>query len=305
LIGQELELKKVIQKIVMAAHMLVECESVAVFMVSEDRRNVEERLKDGTKGKVIPIGTGVEGHVALTGKNFNSGDYRSEWRLPSLVQADMVASAEANIPSSPSSSYASSSFSSIGIGGSNKHKKLQRDVTNSVLVLPIKDYGSKTLAVLQLRNRISKAKRIIHFHASDEVLLNSLTMTAGTVLKKAIIFNEVSVSKMRREALFRLMELMVAETDSKKVMDRIIEASYNLVCAMRITLYVVDHQTQELVCAVSKDKSYQGARMSMSHGIVGHVAFTRRSLNIKNAYSDPRFDNATDKVQIIVCMDGV
>jgi signal transduction protein with GAF and PtsI domain len=45
---------------------------------------------------------------------------------------------------------------------------------------------------------------------------------------------------------------------------------------------------------VSKDPFFQGVRMGYGHGIVGHVALTRRSLNIVNAYSDPRFNQLSD-----------
>ena len=34
--------------------------------------------------------------------------------------------------------------------------------------------------------------------------------------------------------------------------------------------------------------------MGYGHGIVGHVALTRRSLNITNAYADPRFNQLSD-----------
>ena len=64
--------------------------------------------------------------------------------------------------------------------------------------------------------------------------------------------------------------------------------------AERITLFAVDPKTGELVCQVSKDPFFQGVRMSYGHGIVGHVALTRRSLNIVNAYSDPRFNQLSD-----------
>ena len=87
---------------------------------------------------------------------------------------------------------------------------------------------------------------------------------------------------------------MSAEIGSEKIMQRIIEASYTLVDAERITLFAVDPKTGELVCTVSKDPFFQGVRMGYGHGIVGHVALTRRSLRIDNAYSDPRFNQLSD-----------
>lgn len=45
-----------------------------------------------------------------------------------------------------------------------------------------------------------------------------------------------------------------------------------------------------LVCVVSKDENFRGARIDWGSGIVGHVAATGRPLNISDAYSDPLFD---------------
>lgn len=42
---------------------------------------------------------------------------------------------------------------------------------------------------------------------------------------------------------------------------------------------------RELVCVVSKDVSMQGLRIAWGAGLVGHVAMTGRSLNIRDAYA--------------------
>jgi GAF domain-containing protein len=52
---------------------------------------------------------------------------------------------------------------------------------------------------------------------------------------------------------------------------------------------------KELVCVVSKDEKFKGARIAWGAGIVGHVALIGRSLNIADAYADPRFDSSADK----------
>jgi hypothetical protein len=50
----------------------------------------------------------------------------------------------------------------------------------------------------------------------------------------------------------------------------------------------VDSIHQELVCRVSDDA--RGFRIKMNAGIAGHVSTTGESLNIGDAYLDPRFN---------------
>jgi GAF domain-containing protein len=47
--------------------------------------------------------------------------------------------------------------------------------------------------------------------------------------------------------------------------------------------------TRHLICVVSKDERFRGARIPWGSGIVGHVAATGKSVNIIDAYSDERF----------------
>jgi hypothetical protein len=54
------------------------------------------------------------------------------------------------------------------------------------------------------------------------------------------------------------------------------------------SLNQVDSIHQELVCRVSEDA--RGFRIKMNAGIAGHVSTTGESLNIGDAYLDPRFN---------------
>ena len=68
---------------------------------------------------------------------------------------------------------------------------------------------------------------------------------------------------------------------------------------------MIIHERQELWAQFSADLS--GIRIPINHGIVGHVATTGELLNIKNAYSDPRFNKDMDKktgykTESILCM---
>lgn len=94
----------------------------------------------------------------------------------------------------------------------------------------------------------------------------------------------------------RIVELMSSELGigTEKVLQRILEASYALVDAERISLFEVDPHSREIICRLSRDEQMKGLRIPAGSGIVGHVALTGRPLNIPDAYADARFDRAGD-----------
>jgi GAF domain-containing protein len=322
LMSADLQSDKIMAKIVQAAYMLVRCEYILLYMVDEAKGElVCEVGKDGSKGSRIPLGHGVAGHTALTGRTLNIHNAQNDWRFEPSEHAHLMG------------------------GGSGKGTGSQSGGVRTILAIPIKDYLGKNVGVLEIINKRSPSSQVVAFTTEDEDVLNSLAYTAGAVLRKAALFDQSVQAQKRSNALLQISEIMSAEIGSEAIMKRIIEASYALVDAERITLFTVDPKTGELVCQVSKDPFFQGVRMGYGHGqstgnrnthahtphqvtfvrrracpretwcvlnlvlfcvvlssfplfcligIVGHVALTRRSLNITDAYSDPRFNQLSD-----------
>jgi len=261
LMSTELGVTRCIQKVITAGHQLVNADRIMLYMVDDKRQElVCEVGKEGFQGRRFPLGHGIAGHAALTGRIINIPNARTDWRF------DPTFDQEFNFK------------------------------TETVLALPVKDDLGKTVAVIEVVNKkLPGTNTIVPFTDDDETVLKSLSTAAGTVLRKAKLFEEAITRRKQMEALLQITELMSAEISTEKVMQRIIEASYALVNAERIMLYSVDPQTKDLVCVVSKDKVFHGQRIAYGQGIVGHVALTRRSLNIPEAYKDPRFDRSMDK----------
>lgn len=79
--------------------------------------------------------------------------------------------------------------------------------------------------------------------------------------------------------------------------------------ADRTTIFIVDHENQELWSKVAQggEEKVVEIRIPMNKGIAGYVAETQKTLNIPNAYDDPRFNRATDeetgyRTKNILCM---
>lgn len=79
--------------------------------------------------------------------------------------------------------------------------------------------------------------------------------------------------------------------------------------ADRTTIFIVDEENQELWSKIAQGEGEKVVeiRIPMNKGIAGYVAETKKTLNIPNAYDDPRFNRATDeetgyRTKNILCM---
>lgn len=63
----------------------------------------------------------------------------------------------------------------------------------------------------------------------------------------------------------------------------------------RATLFRIDRGKGEVYSVAATLLEIGEIRQSMSRGVVGFVARTGRTLNLKDVYNDPRFDRATDQ----------
>lgn len=72
--------------------------------------------------------------------------------------------------------------------------------------------------------------------------------------------------------------------------ERLIDETYTVVRAHRISFFLVHGPTQTLVCHTSKDKAVlDPVRLPLNGGIVGSVVSSGEPINIANAYEDERF----------------
>ncbi len=80
-----------------------------------------------------------------------------------------------------------------------------------------------------------------------------------------------------------------------------------IIDAERSTFYVVDHERGEIWSKIAQKAEVNEIRLKIGVGIAGHVAKTGETVNIQDAYSDPRFDPSTDKktgyrTRSVLCM---
>jgi putative nucleotidyltransferase with HDIG domain len=86
---------------------------------------------------------------------------------------------------------------------------------------------------------------------------------------------------MRERNLAELLRLVAAETS-------------RVMSAERSSIYLADPDRDELYTLVAEELEIREIRVPIGRGISGHVAQTGETVNILDAYEDPRFDRAWD-----------
>ena len=104
--------------------------------------------------------------------------------------------------------------------------------------------------------------------------------------------------RQRVEKLGGILEVakaLVAERDLDRLLLLIVGAAARVVEADRCTLFLVDQERGELWSKVAQGVGMREIRFPMGRGIAGAVAQTNTSVNIPDAYKDPRFNQNVDK----------
>ena len=127
---------------------------------------------------------------------------------------------------------------------------------------------------------------------------------------KSIKNGSLYVSSVKNDPLLALVNIgqaVAAEKDIDKLMQTIAEEARNAVQADRCTVFLYDKETDELWSKVALGLGSQELRFNASQGIAGSVFRTGEIINIKDAYSDDRFNKDVDaktgyKTKTILCM---
>ena len=127
---------------------------------------------------------------------------------------------------------------------------------------------------------------------------------------KPIKNGSLYVSSVKTDPLLALVNIgqaVAAEKDIDKLMQTIAEEARNAVQADRCTVFLYDKETDELWSKVALGLGSQELRFNASQGIAGSVFRTGEIINIKDAYSDSRFNKEIDAktgyvTKTILCM---
>lgn len=108
-------------------------------------------------------------------------------------------------------------------------------------------------------------------------------------------------------ALLKISQTVAAETDIDTLLKVIAEETKSAIQADRCSVFLYDKENNELWSKVALGIASQEIRFPANKGLAGHVVMTGEKINIKDAYSDSRFNPEIDKqtgykTKNILCM---
>lgn len=269
-------LEQLLDAFTLKISQILQADRTTIFLVNPDQAQLWSKISEDATGKTteirVPMNVGILGHVATTGVGVKIAD----------AENHELFSAEVDKPP--------------GI-----------DKISSLLCQPI--FSSKdpeqVVAVVQMLNKAGE----VPFTSEDELQFGGFATSIGIILESCQSFyvaarNQRGVSALL-EATTTLGQSLDLETTLRSVMDR----AKDLMQADRSTLFLLCKQTGELWTKVASadGSTLMEIRISADKGIAGYVASTGQTLNIVDAYQDPRFDPTTDrktgyKTRNILCM---
>lgn len=124
------------------------------------------------------------------------------------------------------------------------------------------------------------------------------------------IERNASSSKSKVERLHQLIEaskIVNSAIDIDKLLGLILNVATKGIAADRGTIYLVDETTNKLWSKVAQGNNMVEIRLPIGKGLAGYVAKTGETVNITDAYKDPRFNPEIDrksgyKTHNVLCM---
>ena len=150
----------------------------------------------------------------------------------------------------------------------------------------------------------NNAKRYASKYAKEDFLRNLVD------LMNHIPNGSMYISAIKKDPLLALVKIgqaVAAEKNIDKLMQTIAEETKEAIQADRCTVFLYNKETDELWSKVALGLGSTELRFKANQGLAGHVFQTGETINIKDAYSDSRFNKDIDKetgyrTKTILCM---
>ncbi len=174
--------------------------------------------------------------------------------------------------------------------------------TRTILCMPMRNREGKILGVFQVLN-----KRDGVFTHADEEMLDAFSAQAAIAVQNTMLNEELRKRIETSEILLNVMHEVASELEIDPLLKAIVEQTSEAMNAERCTLFLVDPKTGGLWSKVAQGEEMNEIRVPRGKGIAGHVALSGETVNIPDAYADPRFNPDVDRrtgyrTRTILCM---
>ncbi|MDY6781936.1 MAG: GAF domain-containing protein [Cyanobacteriota bacterium] len=269
----ETMLEQVMEAVTLKIGQILQAERATIFLVDTDKGLLWSKVGSGEAGEGrdlrIPLNVGILGCVASTGESLNITDACSDPRFNPEID------------------------------------ERPGDRTKTLLCMPIFSSSDRVVAVVQLLNKTNG----LPFTPEDQQRFQDFTASMGIILETCQSFYIAARNQRGATALLKATSSLGQSLDLEATLQSVMEQARRLMKADRSTLFLLSKEKNELWTKVAKadGRTMLEIRIPANRGIAGYVASTGRTLNIPEAYEDPRFDPSTDKqtgyrTHSILCM---
>ncbi len=163
--------------------------------------------------------------------------------------------------------------------------------TKSVLCGPVKDLEGGILGVIQVINKKGKA-----FDSDDEALFQAFAYQTAIAVENFSLYKKILINHGKMAILLDVATALSQTLDLETLINKIIEKVSEILHTERSSLFLLDHETDELWSKVAQGAEVSEIRFPSSTGLAGYVASTGEVLNIADAYRDSRFNPSIDQI---------
>ncbi|KAJ1558907.1 hypothetical protein HK096_006579, partial [Nowakowskiella sp. JEL0078] len=270
-ISLDVNVERAMEEIVDEAAEMMQAEQILLYLVDAETKELlfkePNSQIDPKELELLPVvsfppGTGIAGWVAMNEQTLNVRDAQSNEKFEPDVDARGINS-----------------------------------LARSILCVPLKTRDNITKGVLLAVNKLGTNGQLQFFNPEDEFLLKTLGRQAGIILKNAEMYETMKKTQRKVEVLLETTRMLTSTLEINTLVKMIMDAAKDLLTADRCSLFLLDEQQQQLRGHIQYRDSIQEIRLSTDKGIAGHVYTTSTSVNIPEAYKDPRFnsDNISGK----------
>ncbi|MGD1804688.1 GAF domain-containing protein [Dapis sp. BLCC M126] len=273
--GVETLLEQLLDAFTVKIGQVLKADQTSIFLVNQEKKQLWYKtiVKDTgiSQEYHLPINVGILGHVATTGEALNIAD----------AKIHPLFNEEVDQPPGYD--------------------------TRTILCMPIfsTTNSQRPVAVVRLLNKAND----VPFDGEDEQLFRSFADSMGIILESCQSFYVAARNQRGVSALLKATTTLGQSLDLETTLGAVMDQARNLMQADRSTLFLLSKETNELwtKVATADRKKMMEIRIPANRGIAGYVASTGQTLNIPDAYIDPRFDPSTDqktgyKTRNILCM---
>ncbi|XP_026472829.1 dual 3',5'-cyclic-AMP and -GMP phosphodiesterase 11 [Ctenocephalides felis] len=201
----------------------------------------------------------------------------------------------------------------VNIPDAYKDDRFNRDIdlqtgyrTRSLLCMPIKDASGEVLGVAQVINKLGPEQS---FTESDEKVFAAYLQFCGIAMRNAQLYENSQLEVRRNQVLLDLARMIFEEQSTiEHMVLRILTHIQSLIQCQRVQVLLLHEASKGSFSRVfdfeandvNADESdvrtspYE-SRFPINIGVTGQVATTGETVNIPNAYDDPRFDPSADE----------